>query len=60
MDASCESASEAVGVEWTLLMPCLNEARTLPACIGKAKGALERLGLILPGQLFVTLCSVVA
>jgi len=27
-------------VELTILMPCLNEARTLPACIGKARAFL--------------------
>jgi glycosyltransferase involved in cell wall biosynthesis len=27
--------------ELTILMPCLNEARTLAACIGKARGFLE-------------------
>jgi glycosyltransferase involved in cell wall biosynthesis len=26
-------------------MPCLNEARTLPSCIGKARGFLERAGV---------------
>lgn len=32
-------------VEFTLLMPCLNEAETLEICIRKARGSLERLGL---------------
>jgi glycosyltransferase involved in cell wall biosynthesis len=32
-------------VELTILMPCLNESLTLPACIGKAKASLERLGI---------------
>lgn len=31
-----------VNVELTILMPCLNEARTLPACIKKAKAFLQR------------------
>lgn len=31
--------------ELTILMPCLNEARTLPACIGKAKAFFERAGV---------------
>ncbi|MCZ2439831.1 MAG: glycosyltransferase family 2 protein [Burkholderiales bacterium] len=29
-------------IELTVLMPCLNEVRTLPACIGKARSFLER------------------
>lgn len=29
-------------LELTILMPCLNEARTLPVCIQKAKGFLEQ------------------
>lgn len=29
-------------IELTILMPCLNEARTLPACIGKASAFLQR------------------
>lgn len=32
-------------VELTILMPCLNEARTLAACIGKALGFLQRAGI---------------
>jgi len=35
----------ATGLELTILMPCLNEARTLPACIGKARAFLERSGI---------------
>jgi glycosyltransferase involved in cell wall biosynthesis len=31
-------------VELTILMPCLNEAETLAACIGKAQGFLKRTG----------------
>lgn len=31
--------------EFTLLMPCLNEARTLPICIQKARESLRRLGV---------------
>src|SRR5258708_27625576 len=31
--------------ELTILMPCLNEARTLPACIAKARHFLERSGI---------------
>ncbi len=32
-------------MELTILMPCLNEARTLPACIGKANAFVERTGI---------------
>jgi len=32
-------------IELTILMPCLDEVRTLPACIAKARGFLERHGI---------------
>ena len=32
-------------IELTILMPCLNEARTLPACIGKAQVFLANAGM---------------
>lgn len=32
-------------VELTIVMPCLNEARTLPVCIEKALGSLRRHGI---------------
>lgn len=32
-------------LELTILMPCLNEARTLPVCIRKALGFLARTGV---------------
>jgi glycosyltransferase involved in cell wall biosynthesis len=32
-------------LELTILMPCLNEAETLAACIGKAQGFLDRTGI---------------
>ena len=32
-------------IELTILMPCLNEARTLPACIAKAQGFLNSSGI---------------
>lgn len=32
-------------VELTILMPCLNEARTIAACIAKAQGFLRRTGI---------------
>lgn len=37
--------STAPGLELTILMPCLNEARTLRACIGKAQAFLDRSGI---------------
>lgn len=38
-------APAASTLELTILMPCLNEARTLPACVGKALGFLRRTGI---------------
>ena len=35
----------AVQLELTILMPCLNEARTLPACIQKARRFLDRYAI---------------
>lgn len=35
----------AGAIELTILMPCLNEARTLPSCIAKALGFLSRAGV---------------
>jgi glycosyltransferase involved in cell wall biosynthesis len=35
----------ASAVELTVLMPCLNEAQTLAACIRKARASIERLGI---------------
>jgi hypothetical protein len=32
-------------LELSIVMPCLNEARTLPSCIGKARAFLERAGV---------------
>ena len=32
-------------IELSVVMPCLNEAETLGACIQKARGAIERLGI---------------
>ena len=34
-----------MAIELTILMPCLNEARTLPFCIQKALGFLDRAGV---------------
>ena len=36
-------AAQAVDLELSIVMPCLNEAETLGACIGKAKRAIDRL-----------------
>jgi hypothetical protein len=45
---SVSSAPMAVpqAVELTVLMPCLNEALTLPACIRKARAYFERSGVV--------------
>src|SRR5689334_7685601 len=40
------------GCELTILMPCLNEARTLAPCIGKAKKFFDKTGL--KGEVIVT------
>ena len=37
--------SSRADLELTILMPCLNEAETLAACIDKAQGFLERTGV---------------
>lgn len=39
-------------MELTILMPCLNEAATLPVCIGKAKAFLSRAGV--EGEILVS------
>jgi hypothetical protein len=39
------AAPAGQSLELTILMPCLNEARTLPACIGKALSFLARAGV---------------
>ena len=36
---------EGRGVELSIVMPCLNESRTLPACIAKARNFLEAHGI---------------
>jgi len=38
-------------IDISIVMPCLNEAKTLPACIEKAEAAIEKLGLI--GEIIV-------
>ncbi len=37
---------EAGGIDVTIVMPCLNEAGSLPACIQNARLALEKCGRI--------------
>ena len=49
-DAAVKAAADNTGpperpVELTVLMPCLNEARTLAACIDKAQGYMNRAGV---------------
>jgi len=36
---------EAAGLELTVLMPCLNEAETVGACVRKARSFLDRTGI---------------
>jgi len=38
-------------LELTILMPCLNEAETVAACVSKARGFLDRTGV--PGEVLV-------
>jgi glycosyltransferase involved in cell wall biosynthesis len=40
-----EDTPRMTDIELTILMPCLNEAETLAACIADAKGFLERFGV---------------
>src|SRR2546423_1319893 len=39
------AAGESHSLELTVLMPCLNEAETVAACVRKARGFLERTGI---------------
>lgn len=41
-----QNGSQPATPELTILMPCLNEARTLPICIAKAKSYLARSGVV--------------
>src|SRR5437016_3213472 len=51
MQATLESATNCspgelvVGPEVSVVMPCLNEARTVGRCIDKAKQALQEMGI---------------
>src|ERR1700678_1674122 len=51
--ASAPDADTSVGV--SLLMPCLDEARWLPACIANARAALEMIHakLALTGEIII-------
>jgi glycosyltransferase involved in cell wall biosynthesis len=40
------AASSAPATELTILMPCLNEAETVATCVRKARGFLERTGIV--------------
>src|SRR5688572_12847838 len=42
---STDVSSPRPDLELTIVMPCLNEARTLEACVRKAQGFLERAGV---------------
>src|SRR5947207_14518493 len=39
------AANESANLEVTVVMPCLNEARTVGICVAKARAALETLGV---------------
>ncbi len=43
--ANLQTAGERFGVELSVVMPCLNEAATVGACVKKANDALERHGI---------------
>jgi hypothetical protein len=45
LPAPSSSTPDAHDVEVSVVMPCLNEARTVGTCVDKALGALERLGV---------------
>lgn len=44
-DGQLWSDARALSFEFTILMPCLNEAETLAKCIRKARSSIDRLGL---------------
>jgi hypothetical protein len=48
-------AAEAANIDVTIVMPCLNEAKWLPACIANAKAALDAIhrDLGLSGEILV-------
>lgn len=43
--ANLSASVNASPIELTILMPCLNEVRTLPTCIARAKAFLARAGI---------------
>ncbi len=38
--------TDSTAIELTLLMPCLNEALTLPGCLAEAREVINRLGVV--------------
>ena len=44
VSSAASSSSDATPLEVSVVLPCLNEAETLAACISKAQGSLARLG----------------
>lgn len=44
--AAAQAAPPSATLELTILMPCLNEARTVATCVAKARGFLERHGVL--------------
>lgn len=53
--AAAEGHGEQIGsvaeIELSVVMPCLNEARTVGTCVRKARAALDRMGI--PGEVVV-------
>jgi len=45
MPSTADNAAPEAGLELTIVMPCLNEAKTLPVCVRKALDAMARLGI---------------
>jgi hypothetical protein len=44
-EATLQTEQQQDDVEVSVVMPCLNEARTVGTCVAKAKAALEKLGV---------------
>lgn len=45
-DPNRRPAPEAAEIELSIVMPCLNEARTIATCVAKARGFLSRAGVV--------------
>src|SRR5262245_63748795 len=43
--AVCDSEQSPADIQVSVVMPCLNEARTVGRCVDKARRELERLGV---------------